>query len=143
MAEKSLMPVVPVDGKNSAPDNADVNAEPSVFVGMQHRRDFLAAAKARKTVTEGLILQNRARHDDSNVIRIGYTASKKVGNAVVRNRAKRRMRALAREILPTNGVVGSDYVLIARRATTTQLPFETLRRDLLSAIERSKSPKKR
>jgi len=137
------MPVVPVDGRNSALDETDVSVEPSTLVGLQHRRDFLAAAKARKAVTDGFILQNRARRDDSDIIRVGFTASKKVGNAVIRNRAKRRMRALAREVFPKNGDIGCDYVMIARKNTTTDLPFEAMHRDLLRAIERSRPKEKR
>ena len=137
------MHVVPVDGKSSARDDTDVSAGPPALVGLQHRRDFLFAAKARKAVTDGFILQNRARRDDSKTIRVGFTASKKVGNAVLRNRAKRRMRALAREILPRNGDPGCDYVLIARKAATTEMPFEVLRKDLLRAIERSRPSPKR
>ena len=143
MAVRSSTHAVPVDGRSSALDNADVSVEPSTLVGLQHRRDFLAAAKARKAVTDGFILQRRARRDDSNANRVGFTASKKVGNAVVRNRAKRRLRALAREILSLNGDAGCDYVLIARKATTVGLPFQTLSQDLTRAIERSRASKSR
>ncbi len=138
MAVKSLTPGVPVDGKSSALDDTDVSVERSTLVGLQHRRDFLAAAKARKAVTDGFILQYRARRDDSDDIRVGFTASKKVGNAVIRNRAKRRMRALANGLLPTCGEAGCDYVLIARKNTTIDLPFDALSRDFLKAIERSR-----
>jgi len=137
------MHVVPVDGKSSARDDTDVSAGPAALVGLQHRRDYLAAAKARKAVTDGFILQNRPRRDDSAMIRVGFTASRKVGNAVLRNRAKRRMRALAREIFPENGDRGSDYVLIARKNATTELPYAVLRRDLLRAIKRSRPNPKR
>lgn len=142
MAVKSLTRVVPVDGKSSALDATDVSGKASTLVRLQHRRDFLAAAKARKAVTDGFILQNRVRDDDSNLIRVGFTASKKVGNAVERNRAKRRLRALAHEILPTNGDQGCDYVLIARKSASSALPFESLQQDLLRAIERTRLPRK-
>ena len=143
MAVKSSTPGVPVDGKSSARDATNDGAVTPVLVGIQHRRDFLAAAKAKKAVTDGFILQNRNRRDESSMIRVGFTASKKVGNAVIRNRAKRRLRALAREILPKTGDTGCDYVLIARKTTTTNLPFETLRQDFLRAIERSRFHSKR
>ena len=66
---------------------------------LTQRADFLSAAKARRQGTAGFLLQARRRGDDGPA-RIGYTCSKKIGNAVARNRAKRRLRAIAREILP-------------------------------------------
>jgi ribonuclease P protein component len=62
----------------------------------------------------GFVLLVRARDDADPVMRIGITVSKKVGNAVVRNRMKRRFRALAREVLPDAGIAGADHVLIGR-----------------------------
>ena len=111
--------------------------------GLQHRRDFLAAAKAAKAVTNSFILQDRRRNDSSDAIRVGFTASKKVGNAVARNRAKRRMRALAREIIPEKGRNGHDYVLIARKDATTEFSHDVLRADLIRALERVEKPRKR
>jgi len=138
MAVRSLTRVVRVDGKSSALNAIIMSVESSALVVLRHRRDFLAAAKARKAVSDGFILQRRARRDDSDDVRVGFTASKKVGNAVIRNRAKRRMRALAHGVLPTAGDAGCDYVLIARKSKTTELPFETLRHDLIKAVERSR-----
>jgi ribonuclease P protein component len=66
---------------------------------------------------------------------VGFTASRKVGNSVVRNRAKRRMRAAAASILPDQGRPGTDYVLIAR-ASTAERPFPALLADLQSALRR-------
>lgn len=62
----------------------------------------------------GFVLLVRARDDADPTMRIGITVSKKVGNAVVRNRMKRRFRALAREVLPVSGIPGADHVLIGR-----------------------------
>ncbi len=68
-------------------------------------------------------------------IRVGYTASKKVGGAVQRNRAKRRLRALAREILAAEAAPGHDYVLIARSETVVRA-YTDLKRDLRHALRR-------
>jgi len=68
-------------------------------------------------------------------MRLGITASKKVGNAVARNRARRRLRAVAREVLPAHGTPGYDYVLIAR-ASTALRPFAALADDLVGALRR-------
>ena len=104
---------------------------------LRKRREFLAAARARHQAMPGFILQARKRgtsEPGAPLIRIGFTASKKVGNAVARNRAKRRLRALAREILPASGTPGWDYVLIARARKTAIRPFKDLHRDLASAL---------
>ena len=104
--------------------------------GLKQRREFLAAAKARKAVSAGIILQDRDRRDGDAAIRVGFTASKKVGNAVFRNRAKRRMRALARDIVSAKGEPGHDYVLIARRDATVSMRYEDLQSGLIEALRR-------
>lgn len=103
------------------------------------RRDFLAAARARKAVTKGLIVQRRERKPDETpdaITRVGYTASKKVGNAVLRNRAKRRMRAVVRDVLGEHGAGASDIVLIARNGATVERPYDALRGDLEYALRK-------
>lgn len=83
---------------------------------MPSRRDFLQARnKGEKALARGLVIQAICRDTDS--WRVGLTASKKIGNAVCRNRARRRMRALARQHLVTMARPGIDYVLIARHDT--------------------------
>jgi len=69
----------------------------------------------------------------ANSLRVGYTASKKIGGAVVRNRAKRRLRAAAAAVLPLSGLPGTDYVLVARHDTATR-PFDSLVQDLAQAL---------
>jgi ribonuclease P protein component len=69
----------------------------------------------------------------ANSLRVGYTASKKIGGAVMRNRAKRRLRAAAAAVLPLSGLPGTDYVLVARRETATR-PFDSLVQDLAQAL---------
>ncbi len=106
---------------------------------LKNRRDFLAAARAGKAVTTGMIVQRRVRRADETeqpIIRVGYTASKKVGNAVFRNRAKRRMRAVARDVLGKAEADGIDYVLIARSGATIERPYEALRSDLEYALRK-------
>lgn len=82
-----------------------------------------------------MMVQARERQDQTDALRVGYTCSKKVGNAVERNRAKRRLRAIARDVLATRGQAGWDYVLIGRAEKTGYLPYETLRRDLNYALD--------
>jgi len=111
---------------------------------LKNRRDFLAAARARKAVTTGMIVQRRDRRageTDTPVTRVGYTASKKVGNAVLRNRAKRRMREAARRILGDAEFTGTDFVLIARSGKTVQRPFDALCDDLADALRKLDKPR--
>ena len=77
----------------------------------------------------------RNRDDGDQLMRVGFTVSKKVGNAVIRNRMKRRFRSLAREIIPTNGVPGSDHVMIGRQSGIER-DFALLRQDLTKALQR-------
>ncbi|MEZ5648351.1 MAG: ribonuclease P protein component [Alphaproteobacteria bacterium] len=106
-------------------------------IALTRRPEFLAvASKGKKWVGTGLILQALRRSDpmlDKAAIRFGLTASRRVGGAVQRNRARRRLRALAREVLPSLGQPGCDYVLIARPATVAR-PFRDLRGDLEKAL---------
>ena len=105
-----------------------------VLETLVRRADFVAASKAEKFVGNSIIVQ--ARYNASENIRVGYTASKKVGNAVVRNRAKRRMRAAAMETLAQYGTAGADYVLIGRAKTTCTVKFEDLKIELIRAIKK-------
>ena len=108
------------------------------------RADFLSAARARRMSRPGFTLQARRRADDEapGLVRVGFTCSKKVGNAVARNRAKRRLRALARDVLPESGRPGWDYVLIGRPEITATRDFATLRAELFSAVEAVHAPRK-
>ena len=105
-----------------------------VLETLAKRADFVAASKAKKFVGNSIIVQ--ARYNASENIRVGYTASKKVGNAVVRNRAKRRMRAAVMDTLAQYGTAGADYVLIGRAKTTCTVKFEDLKFELTRAIKK-------
>ncbi len=109
---------------------------------LMRRPEFLAVAGARrKWVAPGLILQAR-RHDERQhppasgpAVRFGLTASKKVGNAVARNRARRRLRAAAMELLAAHGTPGYDLVLIARSETLVR-GYAELKADLAAGMKR-------
>ncbi|MEL6977311.1 MAG: ribonuclease P protein component [Pseudomonadota bacterium] len=115
---------------------------------LKKRRDFLAASRARKWSAPGLVLQARPRKEEEarfapeGAVRVGYTASKKVGDAVTRNRAKRRLRALAEPALATLGRAGWDYVLIARRDETAGRLFASLEAEFAEAVRRVHAPRK-
>jgi ribonuclease P protein component len=126
---------------------------------LRTRPDFLkVAAEGAKWVTPGLILQARRRPPpaapstgvggtgvagtgkatarepiEEDEVRVGFTVSRKVGNAVARNRARRRLRAVARETLPGQAMPGHDYVLIGRKGTLLR-PYDALRGDLEAAL---------
>ena len=100
---------------------------------MKTRKDFLAAARAEKWVGPVMLVQQRDREDENPEIRVGFTASKKVGNAIARNRAKRRLRAISAELLPASAKAGHDYVWIAKKGAV-KAPFWKLRRDASCAL---------
>ena len=87
----------------------------------------------------GFVLLVRPRGDQDPAIRVGYTVTKKIGGAVVRNRMKRRFRALAREFLPTDGVAGADHVLIGR-SDGVERDFGLLRLELARALAKVRRP---
>ena len=99
------------------------------------RSEFLACARAPSCAKGAVVVQARPREDDSALVRVGFTATKRIGGAVQRNRAKRRMREAARQILPAVATPGTDYVIIARGGVTTRA-WTRLLDDVKSALLR-------
>ena len=106
---------------------------------LKKRSDFLRVRDgARRWAAPGLVLQAAPAPEadaEEGLVRVGYTASRRVGNAVARNRAKRRLRAAVAHVMPASAQCGCDYVVIARSATLTR-PFDALVGDLDAALAR-------
>jgi ribonuclease P protein component len=101
---------------------------------LRQRADFLAAATGLKVPATAFVLQGRKRADDGPV-RLGFTVSKKVGNAVERNRVRRRLREIVRLSDANRMQSGHDYVLVGRRAAL-KLPFARMAQDFEGALRR-------
>lgn len=100
---------------------------------LRQRADFLAAATGLRIPAAGFVLQARRRSDEGPP-RVGFTVSKKVGNAVERNRVRRRLREIVR-LAPLPLLRGHDYVLVGRRAALS-LPFARIAQDYEGALQR-------
>ncbi len=98
------------------------------------RRDFVAANAGRRAPTPGFVLLVRRRDDDLG-LRAGFTVTKKIGNAVIRNRLKRRLREIVRAVLPQDGIADADHVLIGRSEGLTR-DFAALKADLAKALRK-------
>jgi ribonuclease P protein component len=117
----------PPDGGNRAARIASMNR-------LKQRADFLAAAKGSRVSASAFVLQTRKRTDDGPV-RFGFTVSRKVGNAVERNRVRRRLREMVRLSDAKRMTRGHDYVLIGRRAALN-LPFTRIAQEFEGALRR-------
>ena len=103
---------------------------------LKQRSEFLrVAAKGRKAPTHGVVLQALPR-DDAEAVRLGFTVTKKVGNAVIRNRTRRRLKEAARLLLKDHPVTGFDLVLIGRNHTRGR-PFPALQDDIRRALKKA------
>jgi len=123
---------------------------PAAIDRLKKRSEFLAVAAAnRRWTTPGLVLQARSYPDPQDKIgtpdagpvsgaaglRVGFTATKKIGNAVKRNRARRRLRAAVDDVLRGTGTSGADLVVVARQGTINR-PYDELKNDLKAALKR-------
>ena len=111
---------------------------------LKKRADFVILSKeGLSSPQKGLVLQAKCYNKDSKnkFIRFGITATKKIGNAVIRNKCKRKLRVLAKDILSKYAKKNSDYVLIARN-TTYNRNISLLKTDLLNALKETKYIKK-
>jgi ribonuclease P protein component len=121
--------------RNSPPDSPC--AAPKLRIDhLRKRADFLAAARHMRRVSGAVTLEMAPTPPDqirdAQSMRLGFTASKKIGNAVARNRAKRRLRAAAYQLLPLSGRAGHDYVLVARAGILVR-DFAALKDDIAEA----------
>ncbi|MDO5656865.1 MAG: ribonuclease P protein component [Paracoccus sp. (in: a-proteobacteria)] len=134
-----MPPVSPqsADDQPDAPEGAVFRVSAPVET-LRVRADFLRASKALRQGMPGFLLQARRRDGDEagTAVRVGFTCSKKLGNAVTRNRAKRRLREIARATLPDLGRPGWDYVLVGRPEATISHDFSQMRADLEAALRR-------
>lgn len=109
--------------------------QPLAVERLKTRADFLRAARGIRRVEGAITLETCPTPEARpGQLRVGFTASKKIGNAVARNRAKRRLRAAASQLLPLLGRAGHDYVLVAR-GTTVARPFPALLSDITAALK--------
>ena len=109
-------------------------SDPLQIKRLLRRPQFLAAAKGVSEARGGVVIQRLERGDGSPHVGMGFTATRKIGGAVVRNRAKRRLREVARAILPALAEPGWDYVLVGRPGVTVLRDFVALKADLASAL---------
>lgn len=122
----NLSPVTPSEGAETGPLRLGV---------IRKRADFVAANHAVRVARPGFVLLVRAGVQAPGQVRFGVTVTKKIGNAVCRNRMKRRFRALLRDMLPTLGIPGADHVLIGREGGVER-DFALLRSELEAALGR-------
>jgi ribonuclease P protein component len=135
----SRLPRTDGDGRRPRSDSRPPCARPQEtlrLISIRKRSDFLAANAASRVATPGFVLLVRKRNDGDTAMRLGITVTKKIGNAVIRNRMKRRFREIARAVIATNGANGSDHILIGR-AGGVERDFAALKADLANALSKA------
>ena len=115
-------------------------SDPFEIKRLVRRPQFLAAAKGVSEARGAVVIQRLERGDGSPHVGLGFTATRKVGGAVIRNRAKRRLREAARALIAEHGLSGSDYVLIARMGTADR-PWDRLLDDVKTVLTRLATPR--
>jgi ribonuclease P protein component len=135
-AGKFWQRAVPAVAANCLPNSS--NAPESAMRLMRSRSQFLAANKGVRAHSPAFVLLMHPRCDDDPAMGIGITVTKKVGNAVVRNRIKRRFRALSRAAMPEFGLPGADHVLIGKIAAKDQ-PFAEMQADFIRALGKAQA----
>ena len=116
--------------------NKNTKSAKNIKLGkLKKRSEFLYVRKGRYQAKPGVVIQMRQKPDTADTINVGFTTTKKIGNAVVRNLCKRRLRELARILLPLHGKPGFDYVFIAR-ANTAKAEWVSLHKDVEKALLR-------
>lgn len=115
-------------------------SDPFEIKRLVRRPQFLAAAKGVSEARGAVVIQRLERGDGSSHVGLGFTATRKVGGAVIRNRAKRRLREAARALIAEHGLSGSDYVLIARMGTADR-PWDRLLDDVKTVLTRLATPR--
>lgn len=130
-------PGVPLTPEN--PDSRDTRSpecKPDIEV-IRKRSDFLAANRGKRFVAPGFVLLCHPRPDSHpvspDIRRFGITVTKKIGNAVVRNRMKRRFRALLAQTLPEHGMPGADHIMIGRKQMR-EPDFADMKSDLIKGL---------
>jgi ribonuclease P protein component len=132
MAARSSPVAAPAAASACRPKPEPLASAPDL-VRLKRRAEFLNAAKGKASARGAVLIQQTPAPPDTSSIRVGFTATKKLGGAVVRNRCKRRLREAARLILPELGESGQDYVFIARSGCADR-PWERLLDDVRAAL---------
>jgi len=105
---------------------------------LPNRRDFLRVQAGRRVAMPGFVLQIAPAPESVPAVRVGFTVSRKVGNAVVRNRVRRRLREVVRSVIPAKARPDLDYVLVGRQAAVSR-DFAVLCEELVEALRRLKA----
>ncbi|NWH07484.1 MAG: ribonuclease P protein component [Alphaproteobacteria bacterium] len=135
MAGKSLPAAGPADASASRPELSEEPSRRTRIVRLRKRPDFLKAAKGARASVPAFLLQMVPSREAGSDARCGFTVTKKMGNAVARNRIRRRLKEVARQVMPLYAEPGCDYVLVGREAALTR-PFLLLLSDLRAALAR-------